>query len=176
MYQVNGEKHVVFTRITFFWGKWKAFNYRQCECRCYSIAAITGRWANHQKCLRNFLFKFNSWTNHQQINGKVIAAILTIKSFTKQQQFSFFFHYLSLFLCRQYALFQLASLSTANTMFTTTKPLGYNKIMCFGFFWVRQTKKAENYFITVITSVRTYRNVHWSMSELQTKKNQIMPK
>lgn len=90
MYQVNGEKHVVFTRITFFWGKWKAFNYRRCECRCYSIAAITGRWANHQKCLRNFLFKFNSWTNHQQINGKVIAAILTIKSFTKQQQFSFF--------------------------------------------------------------------------------------
>lgn len=39
------------------------------------------------------------------------------------------------------------------------------------FFWVRQTKKAENYFITVITSVRTYRNVHWSMSELQTKKS-----
>lgn len=141
MYQVNGEKHVVFTRITFFWGKWKAFNYRRCECRCYSVAAITGWWANHQKCLRNFLFKFNSWTNHQQINGKVIAAILTIKSFTKQQQFSFFSLPLPLPLST-ICSFQLASLSTTNTMFTTTKPLGYNKIMCFGFFWVRQTKKS----------------------------------
>lgn len=53
----------------------------------------------------------------------------------------FFFHYLSLFLCRQYALFQLASLSTTNTMFTTTKPLGYNKIMCFGFFLGETDKK-----------------------------------
>lgn len=87
--------------------------------------------------------------------------------------------YLSLVRAVRLGFFLLDSQYTTSTynVHEATWLQNTNEIVCmFLFFGLdrptdnnNNKKNAENYFITVITSVRTYRNIRPTMSELQTK-------